>query len=155
MSTSFCASSWNPSPLAKLRGRKSIAAAITIVLFKSVLAVAGKTLVCFENPAAPQSKSFPVFLWHAFCYRTRITSTAVVLSKRLSSIAWLKSINLLACLAGYKVTNHFFFTFNCPKQFPDITFALAVNNGCFIFTEPFLNHCLWHIFFRRNIRFTL
>jgi len=35
-------------------------------------------------------------------------------------------MNLLACLAGYKVTNHFRFTFNCPKQFPDITFALAV-----------------------------
>jgi len=44
--------------------------------------------------------------------------TAVVLSKRLSSIVGLiKSINFLGCLAGYRVTNHFLFTFNCPNNF--------------------------------------
>ena len=35
----------------------------------------------------------------------------------MSSIVGLKSINFLACLAGYKVTNHFLFTFNCPNNF--------------------------------------
>jgi len=47
----------------------------------------------------------------------RITFTAVVLSKRLSFIAGLKSTNLLVCLAGYKVTNQFSSRSTAPNNF--------------------------------------